>query len=241
MLRPAAPAVEPVETIGAAGPETSVRMRTVKIVVVCTGNICRSPAMQLLLDEALDDSVEVTSAGTQGMPAWPISEPMARLLLANDSTGAHPSSSCGPQGTQDLGRTATESGDQSGLAQGVADFRSQRLTEQMVRDADLILTATADHRGEVLNLSPLALRRTMSLGELARLAQVVDKSQWANATNDADRLKKLVPLALAARHAPADASADDIVDPYGRSEQTYARSYGQITHHINALVKALHQ
>ena len=188
-----------------------------KIVVVCTGNICRSPAMELLLADALDDSVEVTSAGTQGMPRWEVSPPMADLLVANKA-------------------------DSPSFSNNVSNFRSKPLTEQMVRDADLILTATSAHRADVLNLSPLALRRTMSLGELARLSQTVDPAIWQGKVTDAERLKALVPAALAARHPnPNGPEADDIVDPYKRSNETYQRSFSQITGHIDTLVNSLHR
>lgn len=50
------------------------------VLVVCTGNICRSPAAQLTLAGALDDSVVVTSAGTGALVGAPVAPPMARLL-----------------------------------------------------------------------------------------------------------------------------------------------------------------
>jgi protein-tyrosine phosphatase len=50
--------------------------------MVCTGNICRSPAVQHLLAQALDDTVTITSAGTNGMPGWPVDVRMAALLAA---------------------------------------------------------------------------------------------------------------------------------------------------------------
>jgi len=184
-----------------------------KIVVVCTGNICRSPAMEVLLAQALGDSVEVTSAGTAGMPTWPVSPPMAQLLLSEN-----------PE-----------------LADAVNCFRSRPLTEKLVNEADLILTATAAHRADVLALNPLALRRTMSLGELARLSTAVDPVPWADADTPAQRLTKLVPLAQAARHkfAPAAAQTDDIIDPYGRGDEAYSHSYRQINAHINTLLNSL--
>lgn len=51
-----------------------------QILTVCTGNICRSPAAELLLASELDDSVRVTSAGTQGLVGQPVHGPMDRLL-----------------------------------------------------------------------------------------------------------------------------------------------------------------
>lgn len=52
------------------------------ILVVCTGNICRSPAVEILLRAALDE-VEVTSAGTRAVVGAGVSLPMAALLEAD--------------------------------------------------------------------------------------------------------------------------------------------------------------
>ncbi len=51
-----------------------------RLLAVCTGNICRSPAAQLLLADELDASVEVTSAGTHAVVGAPVAEPVARRL-----------------------------------------------------------------------------------------------------------------------------------------------------------------
>lgn len=51
-----------------------------QILVVCTGNVCRSPAAQVLLSHALDASVTVRSAGTHALIGHPIDPPMARYL-----------------------------------------------------------------------------------------------------------------------------------------------------------------
>ena len=57
-----------------------------QILTVCTGNICRSPAAQLLLQNHLDQSVTVDSAGTYAMRGYPIHEPMATLLKTKGVT-----------------------------------------------------------------------------------------------------------------------------------------------------------
>ncbi|MFC8922582.1 low molecular weight phosphatase family protein [Cellulosimicrobium sp. NPDC057127] len=60
-----------------------------RLLAVCTGNICRSPAAQLLLADELDGSVEVTSAGTHAVVGAPVAEPVARRLagLGLDHSG----------------------------------------------------------------------------------------------------------------------------------------------------------
>lgn len=58
-----------------------------RILCVCTGNICRSPAAERLLASGLGPDVEVTSAGTYALVGQPISPPMDQLLR---DAGAEP-------------------------------------------------------------------------------------------------------------------------------------------------------
>ncbi len=48
-----------------------------KVLVVCTANICRSPYMELVLREQVGDAVEVVGAGTHGFTQHPMDEQMA--------------------------------------------------------------------------------------------------------------------------------------------------------------------
>jgi protein-tyrosine phosphatase len=52
------------------------------ILCVCTGNVCRSPAAELLLAARVGPSVKVASAGTLGLVGRPIEPPMAAHLAA---------------------------------------------------------------------------------------------------------------------------------------------------------------
>jgi len=184
-----------------------------EILCVCTGNICRSPAAEILLARNLDNTVTVTSAGTRGMPAWGVSEPMAAFL--------------GPD------------------APDVAAFRSSVLSEQDVRRANLILAMSAEHKRAILELEPLAMRRTFTLGELARLASAVPPqiaAQWqAPGITDAQRLEALLNLARdLRRQVPSRAEGDDVVDPYGQGNDVYIASYQQLTAFISVLLNVLH-
>jgi protein-tyrosine phosphatase len=58
----------------------SVPDDTFSILTVCTGNVCRSPAVERLLASKLGPTVDVASAGTHALVGHPISEPMAALL-----------------------------------------------------------------------------------------------------------------------------------------------------------------
>lgn len=52
-----------------------------KILVICTANICRSPMGELLLRDALSgQAVQVDSAGIHGQHGMPADETVARLL-----------------------------------------------------------------------------------------------------------------------------------------------------------------
>jgi protein-tyrosine phosphatase len=50
------------------------------ILAVCTGNVCRSPAVERLLSSKLGPTVNVSSAGTHALAGHSISAPMAALL-----------------------------------------------------------------------------------------------------------------------------------------------------------------
>jgi low molecular weight protein-tyrosine phosphatase len=50
------------------------------ILTVCTGNVCRSPAVERLLAQKLGPTVSISSAGTHALVGQPISQPMSRLL-----------------------------------------------------------------------------------------------------------------------------------------------------------------
>jgi protein-tyrosine phosphatase len=57
------------------------------IMTVCTGNICRSPAAELLLKEYLGAEATVSSSGTHGMVGWGIPAEMLMCLDADNIDG----------------------------------------------------------------------------------------------------------------------------------------------------------
>jgi protein-tyrosine phosphatase len=174
------------------------------ILAVCTGNVCRSPAVERLLANNLGPTVSVSSAGTHALVGHPISEPMAALLRD--------------------GGVESDS------------FRARRLSEQMLKDADLILTMTRAQRGLVVELWPAAVRRTFTLREFARLLGWVDSSRLPAGT-PAERLGAAIPLAAAQRGrertTPDD---DDVIDPFRLSYVAYADSYAQIMAAVSSVV-----
>lgn len=112
------------------------------VLFVCTGNICRSPYMELYfrnLLAALELTIDVTSAGTSHMPGQPIAGPMAEILA--------------------------EAGIQS------KDFRAKALTTSLIDRATLILTAEVSHRAAVVRLQPRAHSKVFTLLQSTRLVR----------------------------------------------------------------------
>lgn len=118
-----------------------------RILFVCTGNICRSPAAALLTRRALgrDSWVTASSAGTQAVVGSGVHDLTARALAewGIDSV-AH---------------------------------RARDLTRPLIVDADLVVTMTRAHRSQVLTLEPSALRRAFTLLELVPLADHAARTQ----------------------------------------------------------------
>jgi protein-tyrosine-phosphatase len=130
-LRPAAP--------------TSSGEPPLRVLYVCTANICRSPFMELVSRQLAgpDASIAFASAGTHGFRSSPMDPDMAATL---------------PR------RGVTTSG----------SFRSRPFTTEMLLHADLVLTAEAAHRRFILDDHPGAFRKVFSLGQFAEAVRVLD-------------------------------------------------------------------
>lgn len=111
-----------------------------RVVFVCTGNICRSPAAERLLASRVPPDTEVTveSMGTGAVVGEAISPPMADLLTA---AGVNPS-----------------------------DFAARLATTALLENADLVVGLSRAHRAAAVSLQPRLVRRAFTLRELSRLA-----------------------------------------------------------------------
>lgn len=167
----------------------------VHILCICTGNVCRSPAAERLLTRMLPPGAQVASAGTHALAGQPIWPPMATLL--------------------------------SGAGVDPTGFEARQLTPGMVRDADLVLAMSTEHRAAAVELSPAAVRKTFTLREFARLLRAVelDPIQANRLDTDviAQQIRALIPRVAVQRRPVADQAANDVIDPYKRS-QTVCRS-----------------
>ncbi|WP_026041141.1 arsenate reductase/protein-tyrosine-phosphatase family protein [Arthrobacter sp. TB 23] len=177
-----------------------------RILTVCTGNICRSPMTERLLQQGLDTQhpgvFSVASAGTGAMSGWPIDSRVAAQL---DSLGVDPSA-----------------------------FVARSVTAEMLSSQDLVIALTRAHRSEILRLAPWLLQKTFTLRELGRLLPGVSRDeslppqeQLRNALPRALRGRSMSSV------EPAD---DDVVDPYGREEEQFRHMFGQVIPAVEAIL-----
>ncbi|ROR81441.1 protein-tyrosine phosphatase [Plantibacter flavus] len=179
-----------------------------RILIVCTGNICRSPYAEFLLGGGLAEvdasGFEVRSAGTGALRGHPIDASSAALL--------------GP------------------LAVTAAGFAATQLTAGLVGRQDVVLTMTREHRSAVLRSCPEALRRTFSLREFARLLDTVDSGRLPRTR--AARWMRLAPELAANRTSARlqDPAQDDVVDPFGQGPEVFRQMESQIVPALERII-----
>lgn len=112
-----------------------------KVLFVCTGNICRSPMGELLFPRFFDgeEGLVVDSAGTQGLIDHEI-DPSSGKLMAADGIDS-------------------------------SAFRSKRLTPQLARESDLILCFSKKQQKQIVSLAPTVGRKTSTLNDFAALCE----------------------------------------------------------------------
>ncbi|SFR72172.1 protein-tyrosine phosphatase [Agromyces sp. CF514] len=207
------------------------------VLVVCTGNICRSPVAERVLAARLAaagiDDVRVSSAGTSALVGEPMTPEAADLAvrLGADPTG----------------------------------HAARRLTAQLIEDADLVLTATRAHRAQVAELVPRAARRAFTLREFARVLAFLAADGGLDTGDDTpdpdsvaqrlgatvlalqdsgstSRLQRATDAAARSRGLappPPDPNDDDILDPYGAPIAIYDEAGRLIDDAVDSIVSAL--
>lgn len=165
------------------------------ILVVCTGNVCRSPMAEGFLGAALGRRLgagapAVWSAGTVG---WEGSSAMPEAVRAVSERGL------------DIGAHA-----------------ARRLLPGMAESADLIVCMSAEHRDLVGRLSPPAAHRTFTLKELVRLLDELP-ARGGDHADDAGDWTARVAAADELRRSGFEGNAldEDVVDPLGMPFESY--------------------
>lgn len=189
------------------------------VLTICTGNICRSPLAEHLLASHLSDIPEITVASA-GTEAL-VGEPMFDVTC---------------QIAESFGLPDTKT------------HRSRQVDEQILTDADLILTMSRSHRRSVVKLSPRVTRRVFTIREFGRLAAATTDETLAEEMDlvDADdvsaRLSAAVRAVSASRGLPgtqARPEDDDVVDPYQRDTKTHQESAAQLEIAVEPAVELL--
>lgn len=191
-----------------------LRVPPLRVLMVCTGNICRSPMMERMFcagvdERAAGDAVAVASAGTWAQAGEPM-QPFATEMLTERGVDA-------------------------------AGFTATPLTEELVRSSDLVVTATREHRSQVVGLVPGAVRRTFTLLELARIAADAPVSPLLASADRIERARQAVAWAAQMRGSSGGqrGSADDLDDPLGAPAGVYRQRADAIAEAVEQIVPFL--
>ena len=153
------------------------------ILVVCTGNICRSPMAQALLEHHLrerDLGIPVSSAGILGWNEGPaVDEAVSALAERGITLNGHV---------------------------------SRRIDGDLIRSAELVLTMTSDHADAVRLRAPEVPERVFVLGEFVRLAERVGSRGDAPLPDWVRRVDAERP-AQRRRASPGDEIPDPLGEP----------------------------
>ncbi|GGB27349.1 protein-tyrosine-phosphatase [Flexivirga endophytica] len=170
------------------------------LLFVCTGNICRSPFAERYASHVADRSA-VTD--------W---------TFASAGAGAMVGSAM----------DATMAAELQALGGDPSAFRARSLNRDIIGSADLIVAMETFHRSVVLDDHPNLVRRTFTLGQLARIAR-----DHPAEVHGEELLGRIGAFRQRAR------DEDDIQDPYRRSAELAHEVAGQISGLLDELVPRL--
>ncbi len=122
-------------------PERTVRrLASLMVLLVCTGNTCRSPMAEVLMRKHFADRLgcKIDSLEDQG------------VLVMSAGIAAMPGGRPSPEAVTVI----------NDMGLSLKDHESQPLTEQLLRHADLIITMTRAHRNAIVAHWPDAASRT---------------------------------------------------------------------------------
>ncbi|WP_343959352.1 low molecular weight phosphatase family protein [Yaniella flava] len=181
---------------------------------MCTGNVCRSPLAEMLLRHAF-----------------------AELPITVHSAGTH--ALVGRQMPDPQLEIAKELG-----IENADSHRGKQITLEHVDSADLILAMGREHRSAAVELTPKALRKTFTLRELARIAEVVPDEDLLveDSRGPTNRLRAAVEAAALNRGValpPENPDDNDVLDPFRRSQETYLASRDQLVPAVDDVTKYL--
>ena len=189
----------------------------IAVLIVCTGNICRSAYAERLLQVRLDaiapDAFKVSSAGTHAVVGQPMDPFAMKLLLA-----------------------------QGGTAEG---FAAGQLHDDSLGDISIVLTMTERQREAIVALSPKMLKRTYLISEFAEVLNdilddpAVDLPYGDTAEAREVRWLRIRELVLFKRHSTLQKHRKfpDILDPYQRGEIAFELMAAQLEPMLQSIVR----
>lgn len=187
-----------------------------RILTVCTGNVCRSPLAALMLEQRLSElDVQVSSSGTRARPGLPMTSEAQSIAV-------------------ELGAT------QAAASAHVSRF----LDTTQLQSADFVIAMARDHRRAIVELNPSLSRTTFTLRELDRLVALTDDDELVLSGKPdgpesprATLVRMLAHVATRRGIAPPPDSPDDddVVDPYRRSRRAYTLSGVQLARALPAV------
>ena len=183
-----------------------------EILIVCHANLCRSPMAERLARKAIADRLGQEAAGfhvvSAGTHAWS-NEPMHPL--AAEVLREH---------------GADETG-----------FLSRRLTELLVRRADLVLTATRRQRSECVAFDPSAVRRTFTISQFGRYAAALGPHSLRAVWPSQRRLRVMIDQVSVVRGSlpVASAAEEDLADPVQSPIEVFRRCAAEIQSTIDVM------
>ena len=166
------------------------------ILVLCTGNVCRSPIAEGMLRSLLDGrfGASAPSVASAGMAGW-------------EGSGADPRS--------------VEAAAEVGI--DISAHRARHVDVDEVLGATLVLAMAAEHRDELSRLLPEAASRTFTLKELVRLLESLPGDPRDGDPDEvlADRVEEADALRPGPGGVPATRRDEDVIDPLGRRMWTF--------------------
>lgn len=120
---------------------------------------------------------------------------------------------------------------------------SQDLTPKILEDADLVLTATLDHRSELARMLPKASKYSFTIDEFARLTSFLmadpefqDEFKKKPKETREQYLKRAMQEAVLLRGmVPTSLDPIDVIDPYMQSMKVY----NQVAAHVDSRLETI--
>ncbi len=196
----------------AVSPARHAAVTDFRVLVVCTANMCRSPIAERLFRTTLEQR------WGQAAASWRIES--AGVMARNN---------------RPIESTAFTVLGERGL--DASDFATRRLTAEMAADADLILAATREHRGQIAQLNPSVLGRLFTVNQFAYL---LSKAEPVPSTDPVAAGAELIRAAVLGRsQLPGRTVEDDIADPIGQPIEFFRGCADGLQASIDAIVAPL--